>query len=139
MSRPHLRRIAAPALAISLSMGVAAVGLTASSASATGVPGVTATSVTIGATIPETGIASLGYNEVAPAANAVFQWVNAHGGINGRHINFVLKDDCYDVQGFGCTNGGATTVSQTEALLALPVFATVGSLGTPTRSRCRTC
>ena len=123
----------APALAVSLSMGVAAIGLSAGSANAAGTPGVTASTVTIGATIPETGLASLGYDEVAPAADAVFQWINAHGGINGRTINFVLKDDCYDVQGLGCTNGGATTVTQTEALLALPVFATVGSLGTPTQ------
>jgi branched-chain amino acid transport system substrate-binding protein len=137
MSRPHLRRIAAPALALSLSMGVAVVGLAAGSASAGGVPGVTATSITIGATVPLTGIASTGYNEVAKAANAVFKYVNAKGGVNGRKINFIIKDDCYDIQGFGCSNGNATTVTQTEALLAVPIFAMVGGLGTPTQESVR--
>jgi ABC-type branched-subunit amino acid transport system substrate-binding protein len=132
MSRLHLRRVVAPALAVSMSMGIAVIGLSASSATAAGTPGVTATTITIGATIPESGIASLGYDEVAPAADAVFQWVNNHGGINGRKINFVLKDDCYDVSGAGCT-GDPNTVALTQQLLALPVFATVGSLGTPTQ------
>ncbi|HEV3213188.1 MAG TPA: ABC transporter substrate-binding protein [Acidimicrobiales bacterium] len=127
----------APAVAASLSIGVAVVGLTAGSASAGGVPGVTATSITIGATVPLTGIASTGYNEVAKAADAVFKYVNSKGGVNGRHINYIIKDDCYDVQGFGCSNGNQTTVQQTNALLAVPVFATVGSLGTPTQESVR--
>ena len=78
MARPQLRRVAAPALAVSLSMGIAVTGLVAGSAGAAGKgsPGVTANSITIGATVPLTGIASLGYNEVAKAANAVFKYVD---------------------------------------------------------------
>jgi len=136
MSRLHLRRIAAPALAVSLSMGVAVLGLTAASATAAGSPGVTNTSITIGATVPLTGIASTGYNEVAKAANAVFKYVNSKGGINHRKINYILKDDCYNTPGFGCT-GTPNTTTQTQALLAVPVFATVGSLGTPTQESVR--
>jgi branched-chain amino acid transport system substrate-binding protein len=138
MLRPNLRKIAAPALAVSLSMGVAVVGLTAGSASAGATPGVTATKITIGATVPLTGIASLGYNEVAKAANAVFKWVNAKGGVNHRQINYILKDDCYGTPGFGCT-GVPSTATQTQALLATPggIFATVGSLGTPTQDSVR--
>jgi len=132
MSRPQLRRIAAPALAVSLSMGMAIVGLASTSAGAAGTPGVTATTITIGATVPLTGIASVGYSEVAKAADAVFKWVNAKGGINKRKIHYVIKDDCYDACG-----GTPNTVAQTEALLALPVFATVGSLGTPTQDSVR--
>ncbi|HUX03858.1 MAG TPA: ABC transporter substrate-binding protein [Acidimicrobiales bacterium] len=96
----------------------------------------TAKQVTIGATVPLTGIASSGYSEVAKAANAVFQWVNKKGGVNGRTIKFVLKDDCYGTPGFGCT-GNPNTVAQTKALLSIPVFATVGSLGTPTQDSVR--
>ena len=134
MSRPHLRRFAAPALAASLSMGMALVGLTTTAASAAGGTGVTATSVTIGATVPLTGIASIGYSEVAKAADSVFKWVNAKGGINGRKIKYLIKDDCYDACG-----GTPNTVTQTQVLLATPggLFATVGSLGTPTQDSVR--
>jgi len=69
---------------------VVALALTACSSSSSGggggasVPGVTATTVLIGSHQPLTGVAAPGYSEIAPAANAYFKWVNAHGGINGR-------------------------------------------------------
>ncbi|HEV3213187.1 MAG TPA: ABC transporter substrate-binding protein [Acidimicrobiales bacterium] len=140
MPRLHLRRAATLAAAASLCLGLTVTGMAVGATRAPltpPTPGVTAHSITIGATVPLTGIASTGYNEVAKAANAVFKYVDSKGGINGRIIHYILKDDCYDVQGFGCSNGGATTVSQTQALLALPVFATVGSLGTPTQDSVR--
>ena len=139
MSRLHFRRAVTFAAAGSLCLGLAAAGLTASSAGASGPgypPGVTAHSITIGATVPLSGIASTGYDEVAKAADAVFRYVDTKGGINGRSIHYVLKDDCYDTPGLGCT-GVPSTVTQTEALLSLPVFATVGSLGTPTQDSVR--
>ncbi len=121
-----------------LCLALVSAGSTAITAgAATHVPGVTATQVTIGATVPLTGIASFGYNEVAKAANAVFKYVNGKGGINGRKIRYILKDDCYGTPGFGCT-GTPSTPSQTRALLSVPVFATVGSLGTPTQDSVRT-
>ncbi len=128
------RRAAALASAGALLMGVVVTAAPSGAASAT--PGVTATQVTIGATVPLTGIASQGYSEVAKAANAVFKWVNSHGGINGRKINFILKDDCYGTPGFGCT-GNPNTVQLTKELISTPVFATVGSLGTPTQDSVR--
>lgn len=138
MQRLHLRQAVTIAASASLCLGIAVTGLVASPASATThyPPGVTAHTVTIGATYPGSGIAATGYDEVAPAADAVFQWVNAHGGVNGRKINYVLKDDCYDTPGDGCT-GNPNTVTDTEQLLSLPVFATVGSLGTPTQDSVR--
>lgn len=132
MSRVKLRKVAAPVFAAALSIGLLATGLNTASATTKGTPGVTATRITIGATVPLSGIASTGYDQVAKAARAVFKWVNSKGGVNGRMINYVLKDDCYDTPGDGCS-GDPNTVKQTEALLALPVFATVGSLGTPTQ------
>jgi ABC-type branched-subunit amino acid transport system substrate-binding protein len=103
---------------------------------ATKVPGVTAHQITIGATVPLTGIASQGYKEVAIAANAVFKYVNSKGGVNGRKIKYIIKDDCYGDGGNGCT-GNPSTAADTRALIADSVFATVGSLGTPTQDTVR--
>src|ERR1035437_8804845 len=89
-------------------------------------PGVTATRVTIGTTTPLTGPAAPGYDEIAAASNAVFKWANATGGVNGRQINYIIKDDGYNP---------ATTVSLTRELVQQNnIFATVGSLGTPTQA-----
>jgi len=134
----RVRQLATVTAALGLSAGLVVTGLAASTASASGAPGVTATQVTIGATVPLTGIASPGYSEVGKAARAVFKYINAHGKINGRTVNYILKDDCYGTAGFGCT-GTPNTSTQTNALLATPggIFATVGSLGTPTQDSVR--
>ena len=137
MGGNRMRRLVVSGSALALTMGVVTFGSSIGEAqAATNTPGVTAGQVTIGATVPLTGIASNGYNEIGKAANAVFQWVNKMGGVNGRKIKYVLKDDCYGVPGFGCT-GTPSTPAQTKALLSLPVFATVGSLGTPTQDSVR--
>jgi len=131
------RRLVTTSTAFMLSIGMITAGSSVLSAgAATKTPGVTKTQITIGATVPLTGIASSGYSDVAKAANAVFKYVNAKGGINGRKIRFVMKDDCYGTPGFGCT-GNPSVVAQTHALLSIPVFATVGSLGTPTQDAVR--
>ena len=135
----RIRRVAVSASALALTLGLFTIAASIGSAGAAKnvkTPGVTAKQITIGATVPLTGIASQGYSEVAKAANAVFTWVNQHGGINGRTIKYVLKDDCYGTPGFGFT-GNPNTVAQTKALLSIPVFATVGSLGTPTQDSVR--
>jgi len=138
MVKSKSRRVTITGTALLLCLSLVTVGtsIVGASAATKKVPGVTATQVTIGATEPLTGIASAGYDQIAPAANAVFKWVNAHGGVNGRKIKYVVKDDCYGVPGNGCT-GVPSTSSQTHALLGLPVFATVGSLGTPTQDSVR--
>ena len=59
-------------------LGAGAMGVTlvttvvSTSASAASTPGVTSSSVTIGATVPLTGPAAPGYDEIAPAMNAIF-------------------------------------------------------------------
>jgi ABC-type branched-subunit amino acid transport system substrate-binding protein len=117
-----------------LALGGITTGLLSSSAGAAGsTPGVSANSITIGATVPLSGIA-VSYAPVSAAANAVFKWVNAHGGVNGRKIKYIRLDDCYGLAsyGLGCTAGASvTTLSQNQVLVAQDhVFATVGSLGT---------
>lgn len=57
------------------------------------VPGVTASTITIGSHQPLTGVLAPGYAEVAPAAKAYFDFVNAHGGVNGRKIDYRYSDD----------------------------------------------
>jgi ABC-type branched-subunit amino acid transport system substrate-binding protein len=89
--------------------------------------GVTSTAVTIGSHQPLTGPAAPGYSEIAPAATAFFKYLNAQGGVNGRKINFIYKDD-----GYNPTN----TVSVTKGLvLQDKVFAIFDGLGTPTHTK----
>jgi len=81
-------------VAASAIVAIAGLTLTAVPAQAAEV-GVTATSIKIGTTVPLTGIAGPGYAKVAPAMKAYFDYVNANGGINGRKIEFIIKDDRY--------------------------------------------
>jgi ABC-type branched-subunit amino acid transport system substrate-binding protein len=60
-----------------------------------GTPGVTANQILIGGTVPLSGQASA-FGAVGPAANAYFKYVNDHGGVNGRKIKYLYRDDGYD-------------------------------------------
>jgi ABC-type branched-subunit amino acid transport system substrate-binding protein len=95
-------------------------------AGAESTPGVTSNSITIGATVPLTGPAAPGYDEIAPAMNAVFAWANAHGGVDGRKIHYTYLDDGY--------NPANTATLTRKLVLQDNIFANVGSLGTPTQS-----
>ncbi|WP_232247981.1 ABC transporter substrate-binding protein [Streptacidiphilus rugosus] len=55
----------------------------------------TSTTVTIGSHQVLTGPAASGLNEIAPAAKAYFDYVNARGGVNGRKILYEYLDDAY--------------------------------------------
>ena len=87
-------------------------------------PGITASTITIGSHQPLTGPAAPGYSEIAPASNAYFKYVNAHGGVYGRQIVYKYLDDGYN----------PTTTSQVVHQLVLQngVFALFDGLGTPT-------
>ena len=72
---------------LSLTSAVLAVAaLTASTLPAQAVsdPGLTATSIKLGISVPMTGIASPGYNKIPGAMKAYFDYVNANGGVYGR-------------------------------------------------------
>jgi ABC-type branched-subunit amino acid transport system substrate-binding protein len=98
-----------------------------SGGSSSSAPGVTKTSVLIGSHQPLTGPAAPGYSEIAPAAKAFFQYLNAQGGVNGRKINLIYKDDGYNP---------TKTVDVTKQLvLQNKVFAIWGGLGTPTHTK----
>jgi ABC-type branched-subunit amino acid transport system substrate-binding protein len=88
--------------------------------------GVTDSSIKIGGTFPLTGVAAPGYSEIPTGAQAYFDYVNANGGVHGRQIEFVVKDDGYDPT--------KTSSLTDELVLKDEVFATLGSLGTPTHN-----
>lgn len=102
----------------------AACGSSSSNANTASAPGVTSTTVTIGSTQPLSGPAAPGYSEIAPAANAYFKYVNAHGGVFGRKITYTYLDDQY--------NPTSTTSQTRQLVLQDKVFAMFQALGTPT-------
>ena len=123
---PALAAVAALALVVSAcSSGGSGSGSGSTSGALTAsAPGITATTITIGSHQPLTGVAAPGYDEIAPASNAYFQYVNAHGGIYGRKIVYKYLDDKYDP-----TN----TVSVVKQLVLQDnVYAIFDGLGTPT-------
>ena len=72
----------------------AALTLPAAGGSA-GDPGITSDQILIGGTVPLSGPASP-FGAVGPGANAYFKYVNAHGGVYGRKIKYLWRDDGYD-------------------------------------------
>ena len=90
-------------------------------------PGITATTVTVGGHFPLTGPAAPGYSEIPRAIDAYFQHVNANGGVNGRKLKMIIRDDGYNP---------VNTVKVTKQLvLQDKVFAILGGLGTPTHTK----
>jgi branched-chain amino acid transport system substrate-binding protein len=57
-------------------------------------PGVSDTEIKLGNTMPYSGPASA-YGAIGKAETAYFNMINEQGGINGRKINFISRDDGY--------------------------------------------
>ena len=85
------RRKLITASAVLAIVGLAATALPAQASEV----GVSSTEIKLGMTLPLTGTASLGYNKIPGAAKAYFDYLNANGGINGRKVTLVVKDDRY--------------------------------------------
>ena len=84
--------------------------------------GVSASEIKLGITLPLTGAASPGYNKIGNAMNAYFKYVNDNGGVYGRKVTLIQKNDEYSAQ---------LSISKTnELILRDKVFALVGPLGT---------
>jgi branched-chain amino acid transport system substrate-binding protein len=100
---------------------ILAVLLFAPVALAGGSPGVTGSTITIGGTVPVTGPAAL-FGSIGRGADAYFKYVNARGGVNGRKIKYLYRDDGYDP---------AKTVQLTRELVendhVLAIFSTIGT------------
>lgn len=92
------------------------------------VPGVTATEIRIGGILPYSGPASA-YGVIGKAKAAYFQYLNDHGGINGRQVRFISLDDGYSPP--RAVEQARRLVEQDEVLL---VF---GPLGTASNTAIR--
>jgi len=124
MRKPTRRSLGALALVVPLVVALASCG---SSGGGSNAPGVSSTSITFGTHQPLTGPAAPGYSEIAAASQAYFNYVNAHGGVFGRKIHLIIKDD-----GYNPTN----TVSVVHQLVLQDhVFGIFEGLGTPTHTK----
>ncbi len=124
MGRLSTRLFGALAVPVAIALVVAACGSSSSSSNA---PGVTANSITFGTHQPLTGPAAPGYSEIAPASQAYFDYVNAHGGVYGRKIHLIIKDDAY--------NPAETVNVVHQLVLQDKVFGIFEGLGTPTHTK----
>jgi ABC-type branched-subunit amino acid transport system substrate-binding protein len=106
---------------------VAAACGSSGSSSSSSAPGVTANQVTLGSHTPLTGIAAPGYSEIAPAVTAMFQYINAKGGVDGRMIKYTYEDDAY--------NPSQTATVVRKLVLQDNVFGILNGLGTPTHQQ----
>jgi branched-chain amino acid transport system substrate-binding protein len=98
-------------------IAAAAIALAAPAAT----PGVTATQLTLGGTLPLTGVAAA-YGSVGRGADAYFKYVNSKGGVFGRKIVYKYLDDEFNV---------AKTIAETQELVeqdqVLAIFNSVGT------------
>lgn len=83
--------------------------------------GVSDTEIKIGSFGPLTGPAAL-WGNIMQGMDAYFKMVNEDGGVNGRSINFIMKDDAYDPS--------RTVPAVREIVQKDEVFAFVGGIGT---------
>lgn len=91
-------------------------------------PGASDTTIRIGQTMPYSGPASA-YGTIGRAQAAYFRMLNERGGIGGRRIEFVSRDDGYNP---------AKAVEVTRRLVEQdPVLFIFGTLGTPSNSAIR--
>jgi branched-chain amino acid transport system substrate-binding protein len=123
------RRVVSVAVTVLMAMVAAACGGSSSKSSSTTIaasgsaattgrntasaPGVTPAQITIGVQTSLTGSASSGFAGVDPGIRARFGLQNAEGGVFGRQLKFVTKDDT-------STDGGSETAAQ--ALVGENVF-----------------
>jgi ABC-type branched-subunit amino acid transport system substrate-binding protein len=134
MNRSQRLRWQAAAIMTAAALGVAACSSSSSSSASSSsssnaaltasAPGITTTTITIGSHQPLTGPVAPGYSEIAPASNAYFAYVNAHGGVYGRKIVYKYLDDAY--------NPTETASDVRQLVLQDNVYAIFNGLGTPT-------
>jgi branched-chain amino acid transport system substrate-binding protein len=117
---PFFRLINSALLAVSTVGGFAA----PAGAWAQPVPGVTADKITVGQTIALTGpFGDLG-QELVKGANAYFKVVNGNGGIHGRKVELISKDDAYSAP--------KALENAKEFIDSQSVFCLFNNFGTPT-------
>ena len=123
-NRASLSRSPRKSIAVISAALVGALALSAMPAQGASTPGVSDTEIVLGMQLPQTGLASPGYNKVDDAMRAYFDFVNSKGGVNGRKITLVAYDDEY--------KAGKTVTTASRLINKDKVFAMVGSVGTQT-------
>jgi branched-chain amino acid transport system substrate-binding protein len=103
---------------IGAALAACLLGVTPTSA-APAVPGVTDTEITIGITGPLSGPAAA-WGSIALASEAYAKHVNDQGGVSGRKLKIIIKDDGY--------NPGRAVANFNE--MKDQVFAVIGTVGT---------
>ncbi len=98
-------------------------GIVGPAGAAEDVRGVTDTEIRIGQSGPQTGPAAL-WGVVARATGIYFKIINDEGGINGRKIDYYMRDDSYQP--------AKTKAVTKEFVEKIGVFALVGGVGTST-------
>lgn len=127
MNRLARRGLAIATLGVLLSAAACSGdGATPGGGAKAAVPGVSDTTILVGAHVPLTGPASAGYSKIYPAIKAYFDYVNAKGGVNGRKITYKYLDDGY--------NPANTQTVVKKLVLEDKVFAILNGLGTPTHT-----
>src|SRR5664279_5808031 len=106
----------------------AAMAMLSGRARAADMPGVTATEIKIGQTMPYSGPASA-YGAIGRTELAYFKMINEAGGVNGRKINLISLDDGYSPP---------KTVEQIRRLVEQEQVAFLfNTLGTPSNAAIR--
>ena len=87
----------------------------------------TKNSITLGASLPLSGINKKLGEKVVQGANTYFSYINDKGGINNKQIKFIFYDDKYEPR---------NTLKNTNALIEEDeIFALFGFVGTPTTKK----
>ncbi|MGF6822761.1 branched-chain amino acid transport system substrate-binding protein [Microbacterium sp. ZKA21] len=122
MSQHSPGRVLAVVAASALAVVLAGCSTPTTADPAADAPGVTDDTVTIGTHTPLTGPAAAGYSSISAAATAYFAYLNDQGGVHGREIEYIVKDDGY--------NPATTQTVVRELVQEDEVFAIVNGLGT---------
>jgi len=125
-TQSRTRRMATIAGAAAVLVALAGCSTPGADATEEDVPGVSDDTVTIGTHTPLTGPAAAGYSSISAAATAYFAYLNDKGGVHGRSIEYIVKDDGY--------NPATTQTVVRELVQQDEVFAIVNGLGTATHS-----
>ncbi len=122
--RQSVRRGAGLLATVAMGVALAGVGVAGPSGAATtrtaSAPGVTPSTITLGFITSVTGIASSGFSDGAGGAQARIALQNARGGVDGRKLKLVSKDDASSpTQGLAAgqnfANGGVFGVMEDSA------------------------
>ena len=118
-----IKRVLTKGLGVTLGLSLIAVAAAGQAQAAD--PGVSKDKIVLGTTQPLTGPFAV-YKSVSDGYNAYFKYLNANGGVNGRQVELVIKDDQY-------SNVAQTVTATNELINQNKVFAMFGALGTANR------